>query len=451
MIQFKSIFTRIIFLHVIAIGATSIFMPLVLYWLLVRETNNIHHDAMRAQADMLALNLILRADGNVALDLPSALQGLYSQAYGRYSYTVLDDSGKVLFSSFSDNSPIFQADARSSEIAFLETRRDDALISGVSVPHKIDGHALWVQVGENLAHRDVIIDDIVADFLQRVGWITLPILLLLLAFDIVIFRRALRPVLAASRQAQNIGPTRTDVRLPINKLPSEIQPLVRAINQALDRLERGFRVQREFTADAAHELRTPLSILRTRIDTLDDKKVAIILRQDIASMSRIVSQLLDIAELDTFVVDPADKVDLQEVCTEIAEFIAPFALMQGKNITLSGVSEPVWVTGNKEMLWRAIRNLVENAISHTPENTEVEIVVEKDGSVSVLDEGPGIPENERELVFQRFWRRDRRRSGSAGLGLSIVRRIVEAHQASIVVGDRPSGGAQFVLRFGRAD
>ncbi len=358
--------------------------------------------------------------------------------------------GVGYLTSLDDRSPIFPDDARSPQTAFLATQHGNSQIYGVSIPKEIGNRTVWVQVAEDLAHRDVLIDDIVADFFWRVGWVTLPILLLLLAIDIAIFHRALRPVVRASEKAQSIGPTRTDVRLPVAGLPNEILPLVSAVNQALDRLEQGFRVQREFTADAAHELRTPLTILRTRIDTLADRQVAEALRQDIAGMSRIVSQLLDIAELETFVVDPLETADLQTICTEVAEFIAPLALAQGKNIALSGAKGPVWVKGNPETLSRAIRNLAENAINHTPQGTAVEIVISESGSVSVLDEGPGIPDGERELVFRRFWRRDRRRTGSAGLGLSIVRRIVEAHLGTITVENRPTGGAQFCLSFAAA-
>ena len=138
---------------------------------------------------------------------------------------------------------------------------------------------VWIQTGENLANRDVLIDDIVADFYKNVGWITLPILLVLLIADIAIFRRALRPLWQASEIARDIGPTRTDLRLPTEEIPREVRPLVSAINLALDRLEEGFRIQRDFTADAAHELRTPLSILRTRLDTLEDKQIGQALRQ----------------------------------------------------------------------------------------------------------------------------------------------------------------------------
>ena len=449
MISFKSIFSRIIFLHVIALVITAIVMPVVLYWFFKWAANDLHNQAMRDQAQLVAHYLGLRADGSWTLDLPPALEDIYSQAVGRYAYAVVDDAGRVLFSSSKDRSPIFAADPRSSDIAYLETRRGKAAFSGVSLLKVVDGRKVWVQVGEDLAHRDVIVDDIVADFFKRVGWITLPVLLSLLAIDIVIFRRALRPLLNASELAKKINPRRTDIRLPIEEMPKEILPLVEAVNQALDRLEAGFRVQREFTADAAHELRTPLTILRSRVDTLADRGISKALHNDIEGMARIVNQLLDIAELETFSIDPLEKADLRAICAEVAEFAAPLALAQGKNIALSGGDAAVWINGNPEMLSRAIRNLVENAINYSPPGTTVEIVVEDGGMVRVLDEGPGIKEDERELIFQRFWRRDRRRTEGAGLGLSIVQRIADTHAATISVENRPTGGATFSLRFAR--
>jgi signal transduction histidine kinase len=450
MISFRSIFSRIIFLHVIALVITAIFMPLVLYYFFKWAANDLHDQAMREQAELVAHYLVLRPDGSWTLDLPPALHDVYSQAVGRYAYAVLDDSGRVLFSSLKDRSLIFSADPRSSDVSYLETRHGNAAVSGVSLVKEMDGRSVWVQVGEDLAHRDVIIDDIVADFFKRVGWITLPMLLLLLAIDIVIFRRALRPLLSASEMAKKISPNRTDVRLPPEEIPKEILPLVQAVNQALDRLDAGFRMQREFTADAAHELRTPLTILRSRVDTLADRGVSKALHQDIEGMARIISQLLDIAELESFSIDPHEKADLRTICAEVAEFAAPLALAKGKNIALSGSDTPVWVNGNPEMLSRAIRNLVENAINYAPPGTTVEIVVESRGMVRVLDEGPGIKEDERALIFQRFWRRDRRRTGNAGLGLSIVQRIADTHAATISVENRPTGGANFSLSFARA-
>jgi signal transduction histidine kinase len=445
--RFQSIISRIISLHVIAIGITSLCMPLALYGLLRSTATDLQHRALVEHADTIARYLAVRPDQGWTFALPAGLQELYSEAYGRYSYAVLDDSGRVLFSSLDDHAPIFPADPRAADPSFLERQSGTAAIYGASVPERIAGRGVWVQVAQDLEHRDVLIDDIVAEFFPRVGWITIPILLSLLVIDIVIFRRALRPLWRASETAQTIGPARTEVRLPTAKIPREILPLVRAVNQALERLERGFRAQREFTADAAHELRTPLAILGARVDGIENAVAREALRQDIAGMSRIVSQLLDIAELESFVVDPEEEADLQSVCTEVASFIAPLALAQRKSIALTGARGPVWIHGNPETLFRAIRNLAENAINHTPEGTAVEISVAEDCLVCVLDDGPGIPEGEREVIFRRFWRRDRRRPGSAGLGLSIVARIVEAHAGSITVANRPGGGAAFSLRF----
>jgi len=447
MIRFKSILSRVVVLHVIAVAITSILMSLALSWLLKLAADNIHNDAMETQATVIADHLVPQADGSLSLELTQELRGLYSQPYGRYSYAVVDGHGTALFSSLANQGPIFPVDKSEPEVQFLQRHNGDATISGASIRRTVGSKTVWIQAGEDLANRDVLTDDIVADFFGKVGWITLPILLLMLLADIVIFRRALMPLRQASEIARQIGPARTDIRLPVGQIPNEVRPLVLAVNQALDRLEGGFRAQREFTADAAHELRTPLSILRTRLDTLDDRKIAKSFDRDIESMARIVGQLLDIAELDAFEVGPQERADLQDACAEIAAFLVPLALKEGKEIAMLGSSGPVWVRGNAEMIKRAIRNLGENAIKHTPAKTTVEFVVTDQGLVSVRDSGPGIADDDRGLIFRRFWRRNRNEPGNTGLGLSIVQRIVELHGATVAVENRPSGGAKFSIQF----
>ncbi|PIT04825.1 histidine kinase [Bradyrhizobium nitroreducens] len=433
---FKSLIWRIVFLHILAVAVVAIFLPLVLFWLLNSEIDQLHRDAMRAQAEVLAERIMVQPDGQLTFNLPDSLKGLYSDAYGRYQYDIRDAEGRLLFSSHRRSAPA----ARLSES-----------ISGATVTRDIDGKTVRIQVAEDLAHRDVIIDDIVSNFFRRVGWITIPILLVLLATDIIIFRRAIAPLWRASEKASNIGPARTDIRLPTEQIPREILPLVTAVNQALDRLEGGFRVQRQFTADAAHQLRTPLAILRTRIETLDDRAARQALHADIEGMSRIVAQLLEIAELDTLVLDPGESADLRAVCAEVVGSIAPFAISQHKDIALKGTDAPVKIHGNAEMLQRAIFNLAENAIKFTARDTSVDVEVREDGSVRVRDCGPGIAEAERELIFQRFWRADRQRSDGAGLGLSIVRAVADDHAATIAVVNLPEGGAEFTLQFRLAD
>ncbi|MGY4625269.1 signal transduction histidine kinase [Bradyrhizobium sp. USDA 4486] len=432
---FKSLIWRIVFMHIVAVAVVAIFLPLVLFWLLNSEVDQLHRDAMRAQAEVLAERIVAQPDGLLTFNLPDSLRGLYSEAYGRYLYDIRDADGHLLFSS------------RRKTGAAVSAPPPSETISGASVTRMVDGKLVRIRVAEDLAHRDVIIDDIISNFFRRVGWITIPVLLILLGIDIVIFRRAIAPLWKASEEASNIGPARTDIRLPTEQIPREILPLVTAVNQALDRLEDGFRVQRQFTADAAHQLRTPLTILRTRIETLGDNTARQALHDDIEGMSRIVAQLLEIAELDTLVLDPGETADLRAVCAEVVAAIAPFAIAQHKDIALKGSDAPVLIHGNAEMLQRAIFNLAENAIKFTAKGTCVDVEVREDGEVRVRDCGPGIAEAERDLIFQRFWRADRQRSDGAGLGLSIVRGVADDHAATIALENLPGGGAEFTLRF----
>jgi len=443
--RFRSIISRVVALHVVAIGITSVLMPLALYWLLNQAANSLHRDALRGQAATIAGFLRPQPDGGVALDIPTDIQPLYSGGYGLYAYAVLDSSGRVLFSSRSDGSALFTLEESSSGDWITRRRSSGSVLFGVSVARPVGQRLYWIQVGQDLSHRDVIIDDIVSSFFPRVAWITFPILLVLLLIDILIFRRALEPVRDASTTAAAIGPARTDVRLPEQAMPSEIVPLVHAVNQAFDRLEAGFRAQRDFTADMAHELRTPLAIMRARIDDLEPGPVRDALRTDIVNMTRTVSQVLDIAELESFVVGDA-KADLHAVCAEAVGFMAPLAVDMSKTISLTGAEGPVWVRGHAEALFRAVRNLVDNAIRHTPGGGSIEVHVSADGIVRVIDDGPGVPEAERDSIFRRFWRRDRTQAESRGLGLAIVARVAETHDGSVTVDNLPDGGAVFTLR-----
>ncbi len=443
--RFKSIVSRIIWLHIVAVGVTSVAVIVAIYLVLNTTAASFQNQLLRDHAETIARYLSMRPDGSVNLDLPPDLGAVYAHSYGGFAYAVIDRSGKVLFSSLPAAAPILATDPRQAAPMYFQHVQRKSLYSGASILKYLDGHAIWIQVAQDLEHPDVIFDDIVAGFLRKVVWFTIPLMLFLIAIDVIVVRRALGPVVAASKQAQTINPARIDLRLPTQDLPSEVLPLVKAVNQAFDRLEAGFRVQREFTADTAHELRTPLSILRMRIDALPDQELANMLHLDVEGMSRIVEQLLVIAELENFPIDLTTSIDLQEICADVAEFIAPLALAQGKDIALAAERDSVLIRGDRHALFQAIRNLAENAILHTATGTTVEIEVHPNGIVRVLDQGTGIAESDRELIFRRFWRGDRRRTGNAGLGLSIVAKIAEAHGGSVTVEDRPGGGAAFVL------
>jgi signal transduction histidine kinase len=447
MLRSRSILQRIVFMHFLAIGAACAVMPVAAHLVLRSTAATLQNEILREHADAIARYMEVTSDGQWSLNLPAKLRTLYERGYNGFAYAVVDEAGRTVFSSLPDHMAVFAGERRRGEAVPFEAGHQAATYAGSSFPEPVGSRMVWVQVAQDLQHPDVIVDNIVGSFLYRVAWITAVVLLALLAVDIIIVRDALRPLREASRNAQAIEPARLDLRLPVRDIPRDVLPLVKAINQALDRLEAGFRVQREFTADAAHELRTPLTVLRARVDLLADETARRELLADIERMSRVVGQIIEIAELETFLPDPHGAADLQGVAAEVVGFLAPLALSQGKSVALTGETRPVIVRGAPETLFQAIRNLVENGIRHTPPGTTVEVEVTADGVARVLDRGPGVADAHRDLIFRRFWRRDRRRTGSAGLGLSIVSRIAEAHDGSVEVGSRPEGGAVFTLSF----
>ena len=270
---------------------------------------------------------------------------------------------------------------------------------------------------------------------------------MLLGISVVTIRSSLAPLLSLSRQAGAIGPASVGIRLPEDRIPREILPLVHAVNRAFERLEDGLRLQREFTADAAHELRTPLAVLGVHIDTLADREAATALRRDLDAMARLVTQLLKAAQVEALLVAPGEMAELGAVAAEVAAWLAPMAVAEGRSIELVQPDHPVDVRGNAEAILHAIRNLLENALAHTPRGTTVTITVAADPPrVMVRDHGPGVPAELRDRVFQRFWRAQHRRTGT-GLGLAIVRRTMEAHGGTAHLEDSGGTGALFVLEF----
>lgn len=218
-------------------------------------------------------------------------------------------------------------------------------------------------------------------------------------------------------------------------------------NKRMETLIRdGEERHRYFAADVAHELRTPLALLRSHLDSLDDTETNRSLRQEVDAMSRLVSQLMAFTRLDTLTIDSETTTDLRIIAANVAETLAPIAIKEKRSIEITGTERPVIVSGNTDILELAVRNLVENAIRYSSRNTTVTIDVSEEPAISVRDHGRGIPVENREIIFQRFERADRR-GGGAGLGLSIVRRTAEAHQATIDVSEAPGGGAIFTIRF----
>ncbi len=270
-------------------------------------------------------------------------------------------------------------------------------------------------------------------------------LVLLLVLTLTL-RGALAPLERLQRYAEAIGPTRTDLRLPTDGLPSELLRPVQTVNAALKRLDDGFRIQRDFLADAAHELRTPLAILAAHLESLGDSASLTPLRADVDRMTRLVGQMTIVAQLEALTIQPDDKADLSAISLELAALLAPYAISHRRNIAVNGAEVSILVRGNPDAIYQALRNLVENALRYTAEGTEVELTLDAQGRVTVSDRGPGIPPADRQKLFNRFWRADRSSTGNSGLGLAIAQRIAALHHGSLEIDDNPGGGARFTLQ-----
>jgi two-component system OmpR family sensor kinase len=246
--------------------------------------------------------------------------------------------------------------------------------------------------------------------------------------------------------------------LPVDRVPDEVKPLVAALNDLLARLGQALELQKSFIADAAHELRTPLTAVSLQIQVAerartDDERAAAFaqLRAGADRASRLVQQLLTLARSEPGAAErPLTAVDLTQIAREAVAEHAPIAEAKGVELGLSA-DTAVTATGDRDALRTLLANLIDNAVRYTPRGGAVDVAVTvKDGHACwiVTDTGPGIPVDERQRVFDRFYRRDGAAAGGSGLGLAIVQRVAQRHRATVELADGAGGrGLKVTVRF----
>jgi signal transduction histidine kinase len=402
------------------------------------------------RAEDLARYVSLDEGGKAHLELPPGLRQAYDRAAKQSVFAILDKDGRLVEASSPEfASLIARSPPADSEPHYFQLSHFGPLAqnySGVGIRLDSAAGPLSVMVAQ-VSGGDQLVHSILREFVFDIAWYAPLFVAFALALAIYSVRRSLRPLRTASARASDIGPGSISIRLPEADVPSEALPLVLAVNRAFDRLEQGFSIQRQFTANAAHELRTPLAIITARLDTMEGNGQLSALREEVARMNRLVEQLLCVARLDSVALDVSSPVDLREVAEEVVGSMAHLALATGRTIALTGAKQPVKITGNGAAITDALRNLIENALAHTAPRTEVIVEVSPEGVLSVLDNGPGIPADDRPQIFDRFWRGRGAQTNGAGLGLAIVMEIAKAHGASVAVSDRSPTGARFDLQF----
>lgn len=310
-----------------------------------------------------------------------------------------------------------------------------------------------VQVGERYELRDELAQS-VASHLMHPLVIAVPVLALLIWLGV---GAGLAPLGGVAREVERRAPDNL-AHLEEGNMPREISPLIAALNALFDRLRKSLEQERRFTADAAHELRTPLAAVKTQaqvaLGARSDEERARALANVVAGTdraSRLVEQLMVLARLDPQTAPPRGQiVNLYELAQQCVAELAPAAA--AKNVELGlAPGDPAPVTGDAILLAVLLRNLLDNAVRYTPAGGEIDVSVRRsNGAVSlvVTDSGPGIPEEERAKVLDRFYRVLGSGEEGSGLGLSIVKRIADLHDATILLSDGPDGrGLVVEVRF----
>jgi Signal transduction histidine kinase len=301
-----------------------------------------------------------------------------------------------------------------------------------------------VQVGERYELRNELAESVASHLLHPL-YFALPALALLIWLAV---GAGLAPLAGIAREVAQRAPDNL-AHLDAGNAPREISPLIAALNALFDRLRTSLELERRFTADAAHELRTPLAAVKTQaqvaLGATGEAERGRALANVVSGTdraARLVEQLLVLARLDPqTALPPGQRVDLQALAQQGVAELAPAAAGKGVEAGLApGEAAPV--AGDAVLLAVLLRNLLDNAVRYTPPGGEVEVSVKPAAggvSLAVVDSGPGIPEAERGKVFDRFHRVLGTGEEGSGLGLSIVRRIADLHRATVVLGEGPGG------------
>ncbi|WP_292534256.1 HAMP domain-containing sensor histidine kinase [Methylocystis sp.] len=263
-------------------------------------------------------------------------------------------------------------------------------------------------------------------------------------------RRGLTPLRAVADEAAHIDMNSLHKQLPVGGVPTEITPLVKAMNNALDRLAASAVRMRRYTANAAHELRTPIAVLRARLDNLEETPVKGDLLCDASRLQAVVEQMLIAARLTEQQATLDQEVDLAKSIRKVILGYLQLAIECDRMIEFEAGTSPVITQGNQRAIESIVANLVDNALRAEPTGGTVLVRVGDDAVVEVIDHGEGVAPSDREMIFEPFWRKSEATPGT-GLGLAIAKELMDKHGGRIWVEETSSGGATFKISFQRTN
>ncbi len=411
-------------------------------WRAVETVHELDDQALQAQLAQISRHL--PRDAGAPVVLPEDLVRTFRDSDGDNVFLIIAGARLVDSSEPESAGRILQLLAPSPPHGFfrlpaMERRRHGMIgLSAAAGPFQV----VVLQGREQTA---ILLDSLFQNFAAGALFLLVPLGAATIAVAMLTVRRGLRPLREVSAAARRVGPSQPGATLPVAGLPEEVRPLVDTVNAALQRLDQALVGQRQFMADAAHALRTPLAVMTARLDMLDGVAELEGLRHDTDGMARLVGQLLRMARLEAVALDVTQPVRLRDVATEAIGALVPLALRSRVELALVQRGGAGVVRGNHAALVLALTNLIENAIGHAPPGTVVEVVLSAPAEIAVRDRGPGVPAALRSRIFERFTRGPHGREGGAGLGLAIVAEIAAAHRGAVRLDMPEDGTTQLVL------
>jgi two-component system sensor histidine kinase QseC len=407
-------------------------------------------DYVEHQAQLLLRNVESKPSGFTVkpLDAGSIYTGSTARSYafrifGQDGQTLAEHNGALL----STLSPWQPRPSRSQDLWLHNI--DPARKMHVAGGHRFHvGDAdVWIEVATLGDPERQYLSIFSGEVFEDVWLPMIPLIVLTLGVAIVSVRRSLEPLTRAAQLADQLSPADRGERMDTADLPQEAASLVSAINRWVDKAHSLVESQRMFVARAAHELRTPLAILMLEVGRSEEPRIRR-LQADVRAMSETVDRLLVLARLERSGVSTTDAIDIGALAADLIDRMDVVASTTGHEISLQ-VNEPACAVGDRIAILESLRNLIENALRHTPSGTRVQVTVGPGGAMVVEDSGPGIgDENVADIVLP--FRKGRGSGEGSGLGLAIVRQAADLHGGTLGVSRSALGGARFELVFSAA-
>lgn len=428
----NSLSFKVILAYVAGVVLSVLIIVLVIKGLLAFRSPILLEEDVNQNAEGLGKHLRFDASG-APVGFDEKHSWVFETMREEVAYRVLDSSGRVVLQSQAGDAfwPSSNGQVGAPKPGRLDFTRTGIPFQGATAVLEHGGRQWFFQMANSARLAELLRLEFALPFMGiGIGLFSAVLLFVFGVCAFITMRHVQKPLQALSASAAAISPRSLHARLQSERAPTEIAPLVESFNRVLERLERGYRVQQEFLATAAHELKTPLALIRAQIELTNAGGERDALLRDVAHMTRQVQQLLLLAEASEANNYGFAPTNVMDVAREAADYLDRIAQAAQVRIELTGPDDPASWNADRGALFTLLKNLLENAIQHAPAGTPV--LVEVDAvTLSVRDFGPGVTPDQLPKLFARFWRGAHRRDHGAGLGLAICQEITQAHGWSL--------------------